>query len=112
MPSGSARRLARLMMRERAMLLRADIRGLGAILPEKARLIEQLAADDVDEAGLRDLRRAAMRNDALYEAVMAGIDSVRTRIEALRQGVPGGTYGNRGQKTDISPAISRLHRRA
>ncbi len=115
MAGRDVQRLSRLLERERQMLLRADVDGLATSVAEKTRLLERIAAtafDSADQAELAVLGKSARRNDSLYQAVMGGIAAARQRLEVLRAGTPAATYGARGQRTDIAPVRSSLHRRA
>lgn len=112
MLGSDARRLSRLLDRERAMLLRADVDGLGRVADEKARLIDRLAVSATAPAELRALRASAARNDALFHAVLSGIAEARARLDVIRKGAPAGTYRAGGQRDDIGPVRSSLHRRA
>lgn len=73
--------------RQRELLLRGDLGGAAALLPELERLVDRAHGDVADPR----MRAAALRNRALLAGILASLRERRARVGGLR------TYGANGR---------------
>lgn len=99
---------------EREALLAARLDSLAALVAEKERLMDRLAALDAAAGDLTGLRGKAERNQQLMDSAMRGIRSVASRLGTLRRlRRTLETYDRAGQRKIIAtPGGGQVEKRA
>lgn len=100
--------LQALLLQERAALLRADFAALEALIEPKQALLTHLADMAAPATALERLRHEALRNDALLQAVTAGLAAVGARLRAYRDGVQTSCYSADGTHSPITRQATTL----
>lgn len=104
-----------LLDRERQALLDGDLRGIGALMEEKAALVEELAGGATEDTEkLAPLHLKFRRNQELFDQALAGIRNVAERLGTLREMRRSmNVYDSSGRRETIeSTAEKRLEKRA
>ena len=102
-----------LLEQERVFLLKGDIEGLGALLPAKEKLVEQLL-NGGDRDRITPLEGKLHRNQLLLDGALDGIRAVAARLAALRQVRSAlDTYDAQGRKRRVvTPTKPQVEKRA
>ncbi|MCX7565795.1 hypothetical protein OS189_05525 [Sulfitobacter sp. F26169L] len=92
-----------LLERERSLLLKGDLTGLGTLLEAKEEMVEMLLKDTETQAEkIIPLEGKLRRNQLLLNGALHGVRSVAKRLAALRQvQTTLETYDAQGRKQDI-----------
>lgn len=118
MSRSDLKRLAALLVQERAALARGDFARLEALVPRKTALVDRLEqAGPVPESPANralaaEIRGLAERNAHLFEAAIAGVREARALLSRGRERGRGQTYGRDGARAMLEPPASNLQRRA
>ncbi len=102
-------RLAGLLDRERAALLRGDFSALHSLAAEKERLMSLIAREQPAGHWLDMIRRKSARNHTLLSAARQGILSVSRDLGATATDF--GTYDGEGQRNATPRNVTMLERR-
>ena len=102
-------RLASLLDRERAALLRGDFSALRNLATEKERLMSLIAREQPAGHWLEMIRRKVARNHTLLSAARQGILSVSRDLGA--GATEFGTYDGEGQRNAAPQKVTMLERR-
>jgi hypothetical protein len=100
---------------ERAALVDGELERLGALLPEKEKLIERVnKLDSIERQALAGVQIKVTRNQSLLNSAMEGIQAVASRMAELRRVRKGlETYDESGRKMQHSTQLSKkLEKRA
>jgi len=108
-------KLDALLEQERAFLLEGDLEGLGSLLPLKEQMVELLLNDaKPNRAMIKPLEGKLHRNQLLLDGALKGIQTVASRLAALRQVRSTlETYDSLGRKQSVStPTAPKVEKRA
>ncbi len=100
---------------ERAALIDGELERLGALLPEKEKLIERInKLDSIEREALVGVQVKVTRNQSLLNSAMEGIQAVANRMAELRRVRKGlETYDESGRRMKHSTQLSKkLEKRA
>ena len=100
---------------ERTALVEGELERLGALLPEKEKLIERInKLDSVEREALAGVQTKVTRNQSLLNSAMEGIQAVANRMAELRRVRRGlETYDESGRRMQHNTQPSKnLEKRA
>ena len=96
---------------EKDALLNGDFDALEVLVPRKEALSTMLSErkPNIPESVYQDLKRHAVQNDALVQAVARGLQAALTQVQQVRNGLEQTTYSSSGERRPLSrtPSVTQ-----